>query len=148
MNKSDVQPMKLPQNLPINIKLDQKPTQKLEINNLQNQNPSNYGNPINQQPYPVQNTLPTLNQFQPLYVNIVNTQFGTKPVSINCQFCKAPVTTLVNKSFNICSCLLCWFTSFLLWACCQIVRKKELNCCDAKHTCPNCGQILGYYTSC
>ena len=90
-----------------------------------------------------------VNQAQPQQViNVMNTQFGTQPVSITCQFCKTPVTTNVKKSCSCCSCLLCIVTVFFIWLCIQCFRKKEINCCDAQHTCPNCGQILGNYKSC
>ncbi len=89
-----------------------------------------------------------MNQTQPQVVNVMNSNFGTKPVSLTCQFCKTPITTHVKKTFDCCSCLLCLFTSFLIWLCVQCCRDKEINCWDAKHTCPNCGQVLRYYNSC
>ena len=150
MDKSAEQPIKPPQSL-----------------TLYSKNNNNYGNPINQQsyptqnppfpaqntpytcqPYPIQNSIPVINQVQPPVVNVVNTQFGTKPVSITCQFCKAPITSVVNKSCNFCNFLLCCCTTLICWICIQACRGKELNCCDAQHTCPNCGKILGNYTAC
>ena len=110
-----------------------------------------YGQPIGgpHTGYPTANTsTAVINQTRPQVVNVMNTQFGTKPVSITCQFCKAPVTTVVEKSCNCCSCLLCWFTCLVFWICVQCCRNKEITCCDAKHTCPNCGQTLGYYNTC
>ena len=88
-------------------------------------------------------------QPQPQVVNIVaNQAFGTQPVSITCQFCNKPVTTTVNKTCNCCTCCLCWVTGLFVWICIQCCRKKEINCCDATHYCPNCGQMLGHYESC
>ena len=90
-----------------------------------------------------------VNQTQPQVVNVVSEQtFGTKPVSITCQFCKNPVTTTVNKTCNCCTCCLCIVTVFFFWICIQSCRKKEFNCWDATHVCPSCGQQLGTYTSC
>ncbi len=89
-----------------------------------------------------------MNQGTPQVVNVVTSSFGTKPVSITCQFCKTPVTTNVNKSCDCCSFLLCWCTCLVFWVCVQCCRNKEINCWDAQHTCPNCGQVLGYYTAC
>ena len=90
-----------------------------------------------------------VNQAQPQQViNVMNTQFGTQPVSITCQFCKTPVTTNVQKTCSCCACCLCCWTGLFIWICIQCCRKKEINCWDAQHTCPNCGQILGNYKSC
>ena len=152
MDKSAEQPIKPPQSFPLNqpqknLNYGDPVTQQPPYpnNNPPAQNPP-YTSP--NQPYPPQYPQPVINQIQPQVVNVVNTQFGTKPVSINCQFCKSPVTTVVKKSCNICSFLLCWCTGCIFWICVQAFRGKELNCCDAQHTCPNCGQILGNYTSC
>ena len=90
-----------------------------------------------------------VNQAQPQQViNVVNAEFGTQPVSITCQFCKTPVTTNVQKTCSCCAFCLCCWTGLLIWICIQCCRKKEINCWDAQHTCPNCGQILGNYQSC
>ena len=142
MDRSAEQPMKMPQSFPLN-------QQQIGMNN------NNYGNPVqpivtSAQPYPNFNQQQPVMMapVQPQVVNVVNTQFGTRPVSITCQFCKLPITTHVEKSFSFCSCLLCIYCGFFFWICIQICRKKEINCCDATHTCPNCGQVLGTYTSC
>ena len=90
-----------------------------------------------------------VNQTQPQVVNVVSEQtFGTKPVSITCQFCKNPVTTTVNKTCNCCTCCLSFMACFIFWFCIQSCRNKEINCWDATHVCPSCGQQLGTYTSC
>ena len=98
MDKSAEQPMKMPQSFPINH-----PPNVMNNNYGQTivQNMPNYINPS--QPIMYNQVQP-----QPQIVNMVNTQFGTQPVSLTCQFCKTPVTTVVDKSFSICSCLLCW----------------------------------------
>ena len=89
------------------------------------------------------------NQSQPQVVNIVTTQnFGTQPVSITCQFCNKPITTTVNKTCSCCACCLCWMTGLFIWICIQCCRNKEINCWDATHVCPSCGQQLGVYNSC
>ena len=89
------------------------------------------------------------NQTQPQVVNVVSGEtFGTHPVSLTCQFCKNPVTTTVNKTCNCCTCCLCIMTGFIFWVGIQCCRKKEINCWDATHVCPSCGQQLGTYTSC
>ena len=109
-----------------------------------------YGQPAGGQPHmrgPQQT--PVTNQAQPQVVNVVAGQkFGTVPLSITCQFCKNPVTTTVNKTCSCCACCLCWSTGLLIWICIQSCRGKEINCWDAVHICPSCGQQLGTYTSC
>ena len=90
-----------------------------------------------------------VNQAQPQVVNVVSGQtFGTNPVSITCQFCKNPVTTVVQKKCNCGTCCLCCISGILLFICIQCCRNKEIGCNDATHTCPSCGQILGTYNSC
>ena len=81
---------------------------------------------------------------------VVNPGFvlGTVPVSILCPFCKRPITTIVEKNFNCGTCLLCWCTGLLLFICIQSCSGKEIGCCDAVHKCPNCGNVVGEYSSC
>ena len=109
-----------------------------------------YGQPIGGFPphgIPPQGII--VNQAQPQVINVVNGQtFGTTPVSITCQFCKNPVTTVVQKKFNCCTCCICWATGLCFFICVQCYRNKEISCNDATHTCPSCGQILGTYNSC
>ena len=90
-----------------------------------------------------------INQSQPQVVNVVSNQnFGTHPVSMICQFCKNPITTVVDKNCSCISFCLCWITCFFFWICIQSCRKKELNCWNAAHICPSCNQQLGFYNSC
>ena len=81
----------------------------------------------------------------------VNKNFGTKPVSMNCPFCKMPILSNVSRTCNfmtflafICTCWIAW----CVLCCIHLYRNKEVTCCDAKHTCPNCGRTLGYYDNC
>ena len=106
--------------------------------------------PQQPQTYPSQQQVVN-NQTQPQVVQIVQQgaqEFGTKPVSMVCTFCKKPVSTKVVKSCNCCSCFCCFTTLFIGWFCVQCYRKKEINCCDATHKCPECDKDLGNYTSC
>ena len=90
-----------------------------------------------------------VNQAQPQVVNVISGQtFGTDPVSITCQFCKNPVTTVVQKKCNCGTCCLCCISGILIFICVQSCRNKEIGCNDATHTCPSCGQVLGNYNSC
>ena len=112
--------------------------------------PPGYGQPVGGFPphgLPPQGAI--VNQAKPQVINVVNGQtFGTTPVSITCQFCKNPVTTVVQKKCNCCTFCLCWATGLCIFICIQCCRKKEIGCNDATHTCPSCGQILGTYNSC
>ena len=108
---------------------------------------ASYGTPIGRGHYDPR--APAIyNQSGPTVVNVVGTNFGTRPVSLTCQFCKTPVVTNVIETCSCGSVCLCIMTGFLMWVCIQCCRNKEINCCDAKHVCPNCGQVLGYYKSC
>ena len=102
------------------------------------------------QTYPSQQQVVN-NQTQPQVVQIVqqgSQDFGTKPISMICQFCKKPTTTVVEKKCNCCACFCCTITLLVGWFCIQCFRKKEFNCCDATHKCSECNQVLGNYTSC
>ena len=138
MELSAEQPIKPPQSFPLN-------QQNNKINN-------NYGNPIIiQDPYTNENHQEAIiiTQIQPQIVTVIrNVKFGTFPVSVTCQFCQIPITSVVKKRFNICSCLFCCWFGFVFWVCFQSIRGKEINCFDAEHSCPNCGQKLGNYYSC
>ena len=139
MNKSAEESMKMPQNFPLN-------KQNVQINN------NYYGQPNNgeEPPFPLMNQQNEIvvNQIQPKIINISNTHFGTKSIPITCNFCQIPITSNVIRSFNLCSCLFSFCTFFIFWFKIQLFRGKELNCYDAQHICPNCGQILGNYSSC
>ena len=90
-----------------------------------------------------------LNQNRPIIVhNTLAPKFETKPVAMTCQFCQRPVNTLVHKSCNCCTVLLCIFTGLFIWILIQCCRSKPITCCDAEHTCPNCGKTLGHFDSC
>ena len=88
------------------------------------------------------------NQEEPKIVVNAQMAFGTKPVSTTCPFCKQAVTSNVSRSCSIGSVFLCICTCFIFWICVQCCRNKEITCCNAKHTCPNCGKTLGYYENC
>ena len=74
--------------------------------------------------------------------------FKTTPIALTCIFCNKPCTTVVQKKCNVCACLLCWCTGLIFYVCVQCCRQKDICCCDATHTCPNCGQVVGTYTAC
>ena len=107
-----------------------------------------YGQPIAVPPGPPQmpNTI-VINQQSPAMMIHPN-MFKTTPVSLNCTFCKKPITTTVTQTFNCCACCLCWCTGLLLYVCIQLCRGKDICCYDARHTCPYCGNVVGTYTAC
>ena len=125
-------------------------TPQQQVNVYQNQPAFNgqqqYGAPIMVSSY-TQRTV-VVNQAIPSVVIAQNPVFGTLPVSIICPFCRQPITTIVEKSFNCATCLLCWCTGLLLFICIQMCSNKEIGCCDAIHKCPVCGNIIGQYSSC
>ena len=127
---------------------------KIQPNSNINQNQVNaYSKPICQpdgaqisQQYQQKNGI-IVNQLRPIQgaVIIRNINFGTRPISTVFPFCGACITSVVEKSFNFCSCLLCLYIGVVIYACIKAIIGKELFCYDAVHRCPNCGAILGNY---
>ena len=111
----------------------------------------NYMNPPYGQPTlapPQGQTVPiVLNQQQPVTLPSPE-KFGTTPIAMNCIFCKKPIVTKVNRTCNVCACILCYLTGLVFYVCVQACRKKEFCCYDGEHTCPNCGKVLGNYNAC
>ena len=66
-----------------------------------------------------------VNQAIPSVVIASNPVFGTIPVSIICPFCRQPITTIVEKSFNCATCLLCWCTGLYFLFVFKFVLKKK-----------------------
>ncbi len=77
-----------------------------------------------------------------------NTIFKTSTVMADCPSCKTSATTTVNTKFNIANILLYVFADPIIWAIFQLVKGKDLNCCDATHTCSGCGTLLANYSAC
>ena len=71
----------------------------------------------------------------------------TTPVSMVCPFCKNNITTMVRTEFNWLNFCFCFFFR-IIWLIVKIESQKELNCNDATHFCPSCGQIIGQYSAC
>ena len=116
--------------------------------------PATYGQPIVQQ-VPIMPTVPV-----PVAVQVAppDKQGGlshidpdkikTAPLTVQCPFCKKVTTTKVDKSLNVCACLLCYCTGIVFYVCVQAIRKKDLCCWNAEHRCAFCGNKVGAYTSC
>ena len=90
--------------------------------------------------------------------SIVNNQVRPKPidpdtlrsksVSLVCPFCKSHINTNVEQICswsNLCCSI---FTTPITWAIFQCCRKKDYNCYDTEHSCPNCKIKLGQYKAC
>ena len=89
-----------------------------------------------------------VNQQTPVITYSIDPEvFKTKPIVIQCPFCRTVVNTNVKKSANILSCILCCLSGILFYSIIQYCRNKNLVCCDAVHTCPKCGQKIGEYSS-
>lgn len=90
------------------------------------------------------------NQLIPDQVQLNNLQqiLTTKEKFIKCPFCKAGAMTRVESTISVKSTLFCIFSFGFVWGITQCVRKKELNCNDAKHYCPACSNCIAQYNSC
>ena len=105
-----------------------------------------YNPPMTQPLIPGQQPV-VINQVQPIVVGAMM-PLRSHSVTVMCPFCK---TTVNTNAAQECSCLnfcCCFFTSPLLWIIYQAARGKDINCCDANHTCPKCGAQLGRYEAC
>ena len=126
------------------------PLQDQSFHNNQINNPNQQPiavNPVVQPPY-VQNqvVMNQINQPQIIYVDATN--FKTSPCNTVCPFCKNHILTQANKKCNWYSCLLCYCVGLVPWITLQCCRNKNLNCYDAEHFCPNCGNKIAEYNSC
>ena len=75
------------------------------------------------------------------------TYLKTSPCKTICPFCRNQIITKVNKKCNWWSCALCYFCGIATWITLQCCRNKNLNCYDAEHFCPSCGNKISQYSS-
>lgn len=113
------------------------------------QPPNNYNQNYNQpQPYSPQ---PIIINSQPNNnVIVANDPFKFKTASVlaTCPSCKMSSNTNVTTSLSV-SNLLCYLCCDpLIWLIYQLVRGKDINCCDATHHCPSCGGFIANYYAC
>ena len=108
--------------------------------------PATYGQPI-VQPVPVAVPVPVVNN-QGEIPPMDPEKFKTTPITLKCQFCHKVTTTKVDRSLNVCACLLCYCTGIVFYVCVQAIRKKDLCCWNAEHRCAFCGNVVGAYTAC
>ena len=114
------------------------------------QNPPMYQNQPTAQGQPFVNTPIVVNQTGPMAVTPIVVPpnfFKLSSVVVQCPYCHQPVNTVVQTSFN---CGTCCFAYLALWiyVIVQLVRGKDLLCCDAQHVCPLCGAVIGSYNAC
>ena len=72
-------------------------------------------------------------------------KFTKSPMAIVCPRCGASVTTVTQEECNWSACCLCCYTGFHIFACIQCCNGKDIGCTDVKHSCPNCGNLVGGY---
>ena len=72
----------------------------------------------------------------------------SKSYATTCPGCGQSIMTNAIRTFNCCTCLLCYCTGILCFLCIQACRGKDFCCYDAVHSCPNCGRTLASYNSC
>ena len=72
----------------------------------------------------------------------------SKSYATTCPGCGQSIMTNAIRTFNCCTCLLCYCTGILCFICIQACRGKDFCCYDAVHSCPNCGRTLASYQSC
>lgn len=77
-----------------------------------------------------------------------NTIFKSSSVMATCPSCKTSANTTVTTKANILNVLVYCFADPLLWLIIQLVRGKDINCCDATHTCAGCGSLIANYSAC
>lgn len=73
------------------------------------------------------------------------TKFEFDVVAITCTFCKKPISTTVNQKLDCCAFALCCFSLVIPYIIVQNCRGKKVLPCNATHTCPYCGNVVGTY---
>ena len=85
---------------------------------------------------------------QPKVIYIDTTKIKTSSFGTVCPICNGNIQTIVKKKCNWYSCVLCYCVGLLSWVILQCCRNKELNCNNAEHFCPRCGNKIAEYNSC
>lgn len=106
------------------------------------QNQVNQVNLVNQ----VNNQLliQNLNEHDEDYMKIIK----SNSIIIQCPECRYRSNTTTSSTLNLLNFTFCLFCSFFVWVPFQLINNKDLNCCDVKHTCSNCGFCYGKYYAC
>ena len=112
---------------------------------LQEQQNQPHKQPVLNQPPSNQIITNQMTKVSVLYVD--STNFKTDPLLIICPICKNQVQTVVNKKWDWYSFCLCHIFGLCAWITFQCCRNKQLNCFDAEHFCPRCGNKIVEYSS-
>jgi hypothetical protein len=94
------------------------------------------------------NYIPSLSCNQVSDLKTLNKELKSNAQLIICPFCKQTSFTKAEKKWNFGSVLCGLMFGVGVWVVYQIVRKKDINCMDAKHYCTRCGVQVADYTSC
>ena len=89
----------------------------------------------------------TKNQNGMSSVEIQQTSLRSFSECINCPHCGKIGFSRTETKMNLCNFLCCYCTGGC-WMCHQILKRKDLNCYDAKHTCAECGKEVANYSAC
>ncbi len=74
--------------------------------------------------------------------------FKTSSVLATCPSCKISANTNVTTNISIPNLLCCICFDPVVWIIYQLVRGKDLVCCDATHNCSGCGGFISSYQAC
>lgn len=78
----------------------------------------------------------------------INSQvYRNSPVYTYCIHCNRKITTVTEAKCNFLACCCCLIFG-VFYICFQACVEKNICCCDVYHRCPECGRILGKYSSC
>ena len=72
-------------------------------------------------------------------------KYKLSPVVTKCPHCFQQVTTNVETSCSCCACCCCIISFFVIYACIQCCKGKDICCQDAVHRCPSCQKDIYYY---
>ena len=75
-------------------------------------------------------------------------KFKTSSVLATCPSCRVSSNTNVSTSLSV-SNLVCYLCCDpIIWILYQVLRGKDINCCDATHHCSGCGGFIANYQAC
>jgi hypothetical protein len=100
-------------------------------------------------PQSVQNNVfPSLSCNQLNDLKTLREVLRTNSQLIVCPFCKQTAMTKTERKWSVGN-LICGVTFGVgVWLVFQILRRKDLNCMDARHYCSRCGLIVNDYSAC
>jgi len=121
--------------------------------------PQQYYQPPPQQTYQPPPVISNNNNITPIIINnqtgrtgpvVYNdpSKFRTESVLATCPSCRVSSSTNVHTTVsisNVCCCLCFCPVVFIIY---NLVRGKDILCCDATHYCASCGAFLANYQAC